>query len=208
MLDEIGVNIIEGGFASVSEGDFQALKLIAREGLKAEICSMARATLTDIDAVVKSEVQSVHLVVPTSNIQLTYKLKKTMDEVLELACECVEYAKKHGLIVELSAEDGSRTDVNFLKQFFSRGISCGADRVCLCDTVGVLTPESSYELISNLRKTISVPFGIHCHNDFGLATANTIAAVRAGADHVHVTVNGIGERAGNASLEELSLIHI
>jgi D-citramalate synthase len=206
MLDEIGVNIIEGGFASVSEGDFQALKLMAKENLKAEVCSMARANLADIDAVIKTEVPGVHIVVPTSKIHLEYKLKMTMDEVLNLTVKCIDYAKKHGLIVELSAEDGSRSDVNFLKRFFSLGADSGADRVCLCDTVGILTPERSYELVAELCKNINIPFGIHCHNDFGLATVNTLAAVKAGANHVHVTVNGLGERAGNAALEEVVMV--
>lgn len=206
MLDEVGVNIIEGGFASVSEGDFQALKLMAKENLKAEVCSMARANLADIDAVIKTEVAGVHIVVPTSEIHLKYKLKMTMNEVLNLTVECIDYAKKHGLIVELSAEDGSRSDVNFLRSFFSLGADSGADRVCLCDTVGILTPERSYELVAKLRKNVKIPFGIHCHNDFGLATVNTLAAVKAGVNHVHVTVNGLGERAGNAALEEVVMV--
>jgi len=206
MLDEVGVNIIEGGFASVSEGDFQALRLMAKEGLKAEICSMARANLADIDSVIRAEVSSVHIVVPTSKIHLEHKLKMDEDKVLDLTVKCVDYAKKHGLIVELSAEDGSRAELAFLKRFFMLGAEVGADRVCLCDTVGVLTPENSYRLVEELCKDLKVPLGIHCHNDFGLATVNTVAAVRAGASHAHVTVNGLGERAGNAALEEVVLV--
>ena len=209
MLDEANVDIIEGGFASVSEGDFQALKLMAKENLNAEVCSMTRANIQDIDTAIKTEVSGIHLVVPTSKIHLEYKLRKSMDEVLNLTQKCVEYAKKHGLIVELSAEDGSRTEVNFLKKFFKVGIQSGVDRICICDTVGVLTPEKSYQLILKL-KNLGKPLGVHYHNDFGLATANTLAAVKAGANHVHVTVNGLGERAGNAALEEvvMGIIHL
>jgi D-citramalate synthase len=207
-LDEFGVDVIEGGFARASKGEFQALKLLAKEGLKAEVSSMARANINDIELVVKCDLKSVTLVVPTSEIHCFHKLGKKRHEVLELMYKCVEYAKKHGLTVELLAEDGSRADVGFLKEFFSKGIAAGANRICLCDTVGVLTPEKSYQIMSELRREFAVPLSIHCHDDFGLAVSNSLAAVRAGADQVHVTVNGIGERAGNASLEEfvMSLI--
>ncbi|WP_342766505.1 2-isopropylmalate synthase [Candidatus Hecatella orcuttiae] len=203
MLDELGVNVIEGGFARVSEGDLQALRLMAKEGLKAELCSMVRANKGDVDAALKAEVQSIHLVVPTSQLHLKYKLKKEPEEILSLSQEVVEYAKDHGLVVELSAEDGSRTDVDFLKRFFSQGISAGADRICLCDTVGVLTPPKAFDLLSQLREKFQVPLSIHCHDDFGMAVANTLEGLRAGADQAHVTVNGLGERAGNAALEEV-----
>ena len=176
---------------------------MAQSGFNAEIFSMARANIGDIDKVIESGVCGVHIVVPVSKIQIQYKLRKTMDEVLNLTYECVNYAKRHGLIVELSAEDGSRAEVEFLKSFFLTGIAGGADRICLCDTVGVLTPEKCYNLIDTLCKSISKPISIHCHNDFGLATANTIMAVIAGAQYAHVTVNGLGERAGNAALEEV-----
>ncbi|MEM2937220.1 MAG: 2-isopropylmalate synthase [Candidatus Bathyarchaeia archaeon] len=203
-LDELGVDVIEAGFASVSQGEMEAIKVIAREGLKAEICSCSRGVRKDIDAIVESEADSVHLVIPTSDLHLQYKLKKTREEVLEIVEDCVQYAKDHGLIVELSAEDATRTDLQFLKKFFATGVSVGADRICVCDTVGILTPEKTYQLFSDVKEAFpNVIISVHCHNDFGMAVANSVAAIRAGANQVHATINGLGERAGNASLEEI-----
>jgi D-citramalate synthase len=203
-LDELGVDVIEAGFAAVSEGEMEAITLIAKEGLKAEVCSAARGTRGDIDAVAKSGADSVHLIIPVSDLHIEFKLKKTREQVLEITRDTVKYAKDYGLIVELSAEDATRADVEYLKTLFKTGIEAGAERVVACDTVGVLTPERSYELFSDLRKSLDVPVvSVHCHNDFGMAVANTIAALRAGANQFHATINGLGERAGNASLEEI-----
>lgn len=116
-----------------------------------------------------------------------------------------EYAKSHGLIVELSGEDASRADLDYLKSVYNAGIDAGADRLCFCDTVGILLPEKTYEIFSDLSMLRS-PISIHCHNDFGMATANTVSALRAGANEAHVTINGIGERAGNTSLEEVVMV--
>ena len=202
-LDELGVNVIEAGFAASSEGEIQAIKAVAKEGLKAEVCSMARGVIGDLDAILKSEAQSVHLVIPSSDLHLQYKLKKSREEVLAITEKCVQYAKDHGLIVELSGEDSTRADFEYVKQLFQRGIDCGADRLCPCDTVGILTPERAYEFFSKLNETFRVPISVHCHNDFGMAVANSIEALRAGAVQVHATINGLGERAGNAALEEV-----
>jgi D-citramalate synthase len=203
-LDELGVDVIEAGFASVSQGEMEAIKAIAREGFKAEICSCSRGIRSDIDAVVESEADSIHLVIPTSNLHLQYKLRKTREEILKIVEDCVQYAKNHGLIVELSAEDATRTDLQFLKDVFNVGVSVGADRICVCDTVGILTPERAYKFFSEIREAFpNIPISVHCHNDFGMAVANSIAALRAGAKQVHATINGLGERAGNASLEEI-----
>src|SRR3990170_2189754 len=183
-----------------------AIKLITKEGLKAEICSCSRGVKSDIDAIVTSGADSVHLVIPASDLHLEYKLKKSRDEVLKITEDSVQYAKDHGLIVELSAEDATRADINFVKKLFTTGISCGADRISPCDTVGILTPERAYQFFSDMRKTFpSVPISTHCHNDFGMAVANSIASLRAGATQVHATINGLGERAGNASLEEIAV---
>ena len=203
-LDELGVDVIEAGFAAVSEGEMEAVALVARQGLKAEICSASRGVRGDIEAAAKSGADSVHLIIPTSDLHIEWKLKKTREQVLKITDDCVRYAKSHGLIVELSAEDATRSDVDFLKKVFKTGIDAGADRVVACDTVGVLTPESSYKLFADLRKSLRVPIlSVHCHNDFGMAVANSIAALRAGASQFHATINGLGERAGNASLEEI-----
>jgi D-citramalate synthase len=202
-LDELGIQIIEAGSAIASEGEIKAIRLIMKEKLDAEIISFARALKGDIDAILKSEAQGVHLVVSTSPTHLKYKLKKTEEQVLQMTIDTTQYAKDHGLIVELSAEDATRSDLNFLKRVFSAGINAGADRLCPCDTVGVLTPERSYSFHHELSSTFTVPVSVHCHNDFGMAVANSIAALMGGATEVHATINGLGERAGNASLEEI-----
>lgn len=201
-LDELGVNVIEAGSAITSKGERQGIKNIVSEGLNAEICSFARAVKVDIDAALDCGVDSVHLVVPTSDLHIKYKLKKTREDVKQFAIDSTEYAVDHGLIVELSAEDSTRTEFGFLKEVFQAGIDAGAKRLCACDTVGMLTPEKAYKFYGDLTE-LGVPLSAHCHNDFGLAVANTLAGLRAGASQAHVTVNGIGERAGNASLEEL-----
>ena len=201
-LDEIGVNIIEAGSAITSSGEREAIKEITSEGFNCEIASFARAVRLDIDFALECDVDSVHLVVPTSALHIEHKLKKTKEEVLSQAIDACEYAVDHGLIVELSAEDATRSDMDFLKKIYKEGVSVGAKRICACDTVGMLTPEKSQEFYFQLSE-IGVPLSVHCHNDFGLAVANTLSALRAGATQFHSTVNGIGERAGNASLEEI-----
>jgi len=203
-LDELGVDVIEAGFAAVSDGEMEAVKLIANAGLKAEICSASRGTRGDIDAVAKAGADSIHLIIPVSDLHIEAKLKKTREQVLQITRDMVKFAKSCGLIVELSAEDATRADLSYLKEVFKTGIEAGADRVVACDTVGVLTPERSYKLFGDLRDSLTVPVvSVHCHNDFGMAVANTIEALRAGANQFHATINGLGERAGNASLEEI-----
>ena len=203
-LDELGVDVIEAGFAAVSEGELEAVKLVSEAGLRAEICSASRGTRSDIDAVAKAGANSIHLIIPVSDLHIEAKLKKTREQVLEITRDMVRHAKGCGLIVELSAEDATRADLAYLKKVFSTGIEAGADRVVACDTVGVLTPERSYNLFKDLRESLKVPVvSVHCHNDFGMAVANTIAALRGGANQFHATINGLGERAGNASLEEV-----
>jgi len=203
-LDELGVDVIEAGFAAVSEGEMQAVKLIADAGLKAEICSASRGVRGDIDAVAKSGADSIHLIIPVSDLHIEAKLRKTREQVLGITRDMVRYAKDCGLVVELSAEDATRADFDFLKKVFATGIEAGADRIVACDTVGVLTPERSYKFYGDLRESLNVPvISVHCHNDFGMAVANTVAALRAGANQFHATINGLGERAGNASLEEI-----
>jgi D-citramalate synthase len=168
---------------------------------------MARGVISDIDAVLKTGAVGVHLVIPSSDLHLKYKLKKTREEILEITADTTQYAKDHGLKVELSAEDATRSDLDFLTQMFKAGVAAGADRLCPCDTVGVLIPERTSELFSELKKRFSnVPLSVHCHDDFGLAVANSIIALKSGADQAHVTMNGLGERAGNASLEELAVV--
>ena len=202
-LDTLGVNIIEAGSAITSEGEREAIRAVANEGLNAEVCSFCRMRNEDIDLALECNVDSIHLVVPVSDLHIRTKLKKTHEEVLQIVEDTVKYAKDKGLVVELSGEDASRADLGFLKEVYAAGIEAGADRICFCDTVGQLTPKKSSEIFKKLASIFDVPIAVHCHNDFGMATANTIAALEAGASEAHVTVNAIGERAGNASLEEV-----
>jgi len=201
-LDSLGVDVIEAGSAMTSEGERLAIKKIADSGFKAEICSYVRALTADIDTALACDVDSVHLVVPVSDLHIQIKLKADRESVVRMAVDVTEYAKDHGLIVELTGEDASRADQDFLAGLYTAGIEAGADRLAFCDTVGVLVPEVAADIFSRLSR-LEAPISIHCHNDFGMATANTVAALRAGASQAHVTVNGIGERAGNASLEEV-----
>ncbi|MEM2874445.1 MAG: 2-isopropylmalate synthase [Candidatus Hadarchaeales archaeon] len=209
-LDELGVDVIEAGSAATSDGERKAIKMIVKEGPEAEICSFVRALREDVDAALRCEVDSVHLVVPVSETHMRYKLRKNRSQVKKMAFDAMQHALDHGLKVELSAEDASRADPSFLREFLLEGVKGGAHRVCLCDTVGVLTPERSKSLFSEFSKLVKVPLAVHCHDDFGMATANTLQAVLGGAREVHVTVNGLGERGGNAALEEvvLALSHL
>lgn len=175
---------------------------MARGGFTAEICSYCRVRKEDIDFALDCDVGAIHLVVPVSDLHITSKLKKDRQSVKQMAVDTMQYAKDHGLIVELSGEDASRADLDFLKSLYSAGIDAGADRLVFCDTVGLLLPEKAYEIFNALLP-LDRPLAVHCHNDFGLAVANTLSALRAGASEAHVTINGIGERAGNTSLEEV-----
>ena len=202
-LDEMGVSIIEAGSAITSEGERNSIKAVTNAGLNAEICSYCRIVKSDVDRALECDVDSIHLVAPVSDLHIKTKIKKDRDAVRQIAAEVTEYAKDHGLIVELSGEDASRADPDFLKAVYADGVDAGADRLCFCDTVGLLVPERTTEIFRDLSSSLKAPISVHCHNDFGLATANTIAALAAGAKQAHVTVNGLGERAGNASLEEV-----
>ncbi len=199
----MGVSIIEAGSAITSEGERESIKAVANAGLSAEICSYCRIVKTDIDHALDCDVDSIHLVAPVSDLHIRTKIKKDREAVRQIAAEVTEYAKDHGLIVELSGEDASRADLDFLKTFYADGIDAGAERLCFCDTVGLLVPERTTQIFRDLSASLKAPLSIHCHNDFGFATANTVAALAAGAKQAHVTINGLGERAGNASLEEV-----
>ncbi|MGN0177776.1 MAG: (R)-citramalate synthase [Methanobrevibacter sp.] len=200
-LEEIGVDYIEAGSTITSPGERESIKGIMQQGFNSEILSFSRPLSIDIDYCLECDVDGVNLVVPTSDLHIHDKLKTTRDELIELSNNAVDYCKDHGLTVELSAEDASRSDFDFLKSVYQDAINHGADRICVCDTIGVLTPDSSFELFNKLND-IDVPIAVHCHNDFGLAVANTLAALKGGATEFHSTINGIGERAGNTSFEE------
>jgi len=203
ILDDLGVDSIEAGFPANSPGEFEAVKAIAGAGLRSKICTLNRTVLADIDASIEADVDEIHVFIATSDIHLKHKLKMTREDVLGKAVTAIEYAKSHGLTVEFSSEDATRTDLDFLKTVHRTVQEAKVDRIDVADTVGSISPPAMRHLIAALKEVTRVPIAVHCHNDFGLATANSLAAVEAGAEQVHVTVNGIGERAGNASLEEV-----
>jgi 2-isopropylmalate synthase len=201
-LDELGVDAIEAGFPIVSQGEMKAIRTIGKQGLKAEVCGLARAVESDIDAAMKCDLKYVHTFIATSDIHMQYKLKMNPRQVLERAVQAVEYCKKHGLQVEFSAEDATRTERKFLLEVFKAVTDSGADRIDIPDTVGYRTPDYITQIVKDVKGVTNLPISVHCHNDFGLAVANAIAGINAGAACAHVTINGLGERAGNASLEE------
>ncbi len=203
LLDELGVHQIEAGFPVVSEGEREAVRRIAREDLDADILCLARTLRGDVDAAVECEVDGVITFIATSDLHLKHKLKMSREEVLERIADTVEYAKDHGLWVAFSAEDGTRTEFEFLEKVYRTAEECGADRVHATDTVGVMIPEAMRRFVRKIRRVVDLPIGVHCHDDFGMAVANSLAAVEAGAQAISTTVNGIGERAGNAALEEV-----
>ena len=202
-LDVLGIDAIETGFPVISDGERESVKMITNENLKAELCGLARTNKKDIDAAIDCGLDYIHTFIATSDIHLEYKLKMTRDEALGKAIEAVEYGKSHGLQVEFSAEDATRTDREFLKQVFGEVAKAGADRIDIPDTVGYSTPQYIGQITKDAIDVTNLPISVHCHNDFGLAVANAISGIQAGAQCAHVTINGIGERAGNASLEEL-----
>ena len=201
-LDELGIDAIETGFPVISDGERAGVKMITSANLKAELCGLARTNKKDIDAAIDCGLNYIHTFIATSDIHLEYKLKMTRDEALSKAIEAVEYGKSRGLQVEFSAEDATRTDREFLKKVFGEVAEAGADRIDIPDTVGYSTPQYIAEITKDAIDATKLPVSVHCHNDFGLAVANAISGIQAGAQCAHVTINGIGERAGNASLEE------
>ncbi len=201
-LDELGVDVIEAGFPIVSAGELTAVKAINKLGLRARVCALSRVEKSDIDKLIDCDISYGHIFVATSDLHLQYKLKMTREQVSRASIEAVEYARAHGIEVEFSAEDATRSDRTYLTQVFKDAVDAGATRIDIPDTVGTATPENFSELILFLKSQIDVPISTHCHDDYGLAVVNSLAGINAGADQAQVTVNGLGERAGNASLEE------
>ena len=202
-LSKLGVDTIEAGFPSSSEGEKKVVKNIAKAGLTSEICALSRATKGDIDAAIDCDVDLIHIFIPTSPVQMKYAVNLTPEQVLSATIESVEHVKRHGLKCEFSPMDATRSEIRFLKQVCQAAEKAGMDSLNVPDTVGIMIPKTTIQLIEELKTVVNVPISIHCHDDFGLAVANSLAAVEAGAAQVHVAVNGLGERAGNASLEEV-----
>ena len=210
-LEKLGVDAMEAGFPAASKGDFEAVELIAGKIRNTQVTALARASKEDIDqawgAIKEAAHPRIHTFIATSDIHLEHKLKMTRDQVINKAVDAVRYARTLTGNVEFSAEDGSRSDPDFLCRVFEAAIEAGATTVNLPDTVGYAVPDEFAQLICYIRQHTPnihrVVLSIHCHNDLGLATANTLAGLKAGARQAEVTINGIGERAGNTSLEEV-----
>jgi len=203
-LDEIGIDIIEAGNPKVSKDVKEAVKNIAELGLRAEIIGHARAIKSDIDEVIDCDTDGIGIFLGTTDVRLRDQLRKTPQEAVQLAVEAVEYAKAHGLKIRFTPEDATRTTYDFLIEISRATIAAGADRISLADTVGILTPERARNMFGRLTKELTVDLETHCHNDLGLAVANSLASMEGGAKIIDVTVNGIGERSGIASLQEIA----
>ena len=210
-LEALGVDIIEAGFPRTSPGDFEAVRTVAKHLKKPIICGLARATKKDIDdayqALKGAKRPRIHVFLATSKIHRDFKLKKAKEEILKIAVEAVKYAKKKISDIEFSPEDASRTELDFLAEVVEAVIKAGATTVNIPDTVGYAVPSEFGNVIAYLKNNVSninkAVISVHCHNDLGLSVSNSLAAVLNGARQVECTINGLGERAGNASLEEV-----
>ena len=210
-LETLGVDIIEAGFAIASPGDAAAISAIATTIKNSTVCSLARTATKDIDAAYRAvqmaESPRIHTFIATSPVHMKYKLKMSPDDVLDCVSQMVSYTKKHLSDVEFSAEDATRTDPDFLCRVLEAAIRSGATTLNIPDTVGYLVPQEYAKLIHYIREHVSgiekVTLSCHNHNDLGMGVANSLAGIEAGIGQVECTINGIGERAGNASLEEI-----
>ena len=208
LLDAMGVDIIEAGFAASSEGDAECIRAVSKAVNNSTICSLARAIKTDIAASARSlefaRKPRIHTFVSTSDIHIEHQLRKTRDQVLEIIDETVRYARTFCDDIEWSAMDATRSDAEFLHKAVHAAIEAGASTINIPDTVGYAVPEEYHALIAGLVQQFpAVCFSVHCHDDLGLAAANSLAGVTAGARQIECTINGIGERAGNAAMEEI-----
>ncbi|WP_238883657.1 homocitrate synthase [Clostridium sp. YIM B02551] len=210
LLDELGVDQLEVGIPTMGGDEKAAIKTIAKRGLKASIMAWNRAVVSDIEQSIDCGVDAVAISISVSDIHIEHKLKTSREWVLESMVKAVEYAKKNGVYISVNGEDSSRADRDFLVQFITEAKKAGADRFRYCDTVGIMEPFKINSIIKDLRDNTNFDIEMHTHNDFGMATANAIAGILGGATHVGVTVNGLGERAGNAALEEvlMALKHV
>ena len=207
LLDKLGIESLDAGFAATSSEERLAIKMISEAGLKMRVMSMCRVVRADIDHAYSSGANGVILFIPGSDTHIRAKFGDDIvaerKRLAERSVDCIKYAKDKGLAVEFGVEDSSRTEDDILLWLLATAENAGADWLGTTDTVGCSTPEKIFCKTRYLVENLSKPIGVHCHNDLGLATANTIAGIRAGAGYVSPTVNGIGERAGNASLEEV-----
>lgn len=205
MLDEIGVQQLEVGVPIMGGSEKEAVKRIAGLGLETSLMAWNRASIDDIMHSLDCGVDAVAISISISDIHIQHKLRSTREKVIEDMVQATEFAKKHGMYVSVNGEDASRTDYDFLVKFALAAKEAGADRFRYCDTIGTLEPFVTYDVVTRLIEDTGMEIEMHTHNDFGMATANAIAGMKAGANFIGVTVNGLGERAGNAALEEVAM---
>ncbi|MCK8827001.1 homocitrate synthase [Natroniella acetigena] len=203
LLDQIGVDQIEAGIPVMGGDEQKAIKMIVEADLNASIMAWNRAVVSDVNASLNCGADAVAISISTSDIHIKYKLEEDRDWVLSNMVRAVEFAKKNGLYVSVNAEDASRSDEEFLFKFAKEAKEAGADRLRYCDTVGIMEPFDIYDRVKALIDEVGIDVEMHTHNDFGLAAANALAGAKAGANYIGVTVNGLGERAGNAAIEEV-----
>ena len=203
LLDRIGVHQIEAGVPAMGGDEKAAITEIASLGLKASVLGWNRPVISDLQHSIDCGVDAVAISISSSDIHIEHKLGKSRQWVLDKVTRAVSFAKDHDLYVSVNAEDSSRSDPDFLVEFALNAKDAGADRLRYCDTVGILDPLQTYKRVKQLMDAVDIVVEMHTHNDFGMATANAIAGLEAGATYVNTTVNGLGERAGNASMEEL-----
>lgn len=210
MLSDLGVNQLEVGIPAMGGDEKNAIKAICKKNLKSSIMAWNRAIISDIEKSIDCGVDAVAISISVSDIHIKHKLKTSREWVLENMIKSVEFAKKNGLYVSVNGEDASRADTDFLVDFIIKAKKAGTDRFRYCDTVGIMEPFSIKDRIKELVTRTNMDIEMHTHNDFGMATANALAGVLGGANHIGVTVNGLGERAGNAALEEvlMALKHV
>lgn len=202
-LSDMGVDQLEVGIPTMGGDEKATIKAICKRNLNSSIMAWNRAVITDIEQSIDCGVDAVAISLSVSDIHIEHKLKKSREWVLDNMYNAVTYAKKNGLYISVNGEDASRADTDFLIEFINLAKEAGADRFRYCDTVGVMEPFTIRETIEKIHKATNFDIEMHTHNDFGMATANAIAGIVGGANHIGVTVNGLGERAGNAALEEV-----
>jgi len=206
-INDVGIDVIEAGFPITSDGDFAACRDIAKLGLSSEIMGLARMKKIDIDKVIEADMDSIHVFISTSDLHLREQMQMTREEAIDSIIEQVTYAKDHYSTVLFSAMDATRTDLDYLIKANKTAVECGATRVNIPDTVGTITPNAFGYIIKQNYEALpkNIRIAVHCHNDFGLAVANTIAGFENGASEAQTTIMGVGERAGNASFEETAM---
>jgi 2-isopropylmalate synthase len=210
LMDEIGIAIIAAGFPMVSKEEMQTIQCLSKEGFRnATLAAPARAVLDDVKACIKAGAEEIPIFIACSKLRLQHQLKMTLEDAMERLTSCTQYAVDHGVKVDYVVEDATRSNLIAAAKMSAAAVEAGAEKVVIADTVGFCQPKVMQYIVQQVRQEMKeftkreVAFGIHCHNDFGLATANTLAGIESGVTYPHVCVNGYGERAGNAALEEV-----